>query len=97
MLTNLIIWIILGLIAGWLAGLVMRGGGYGVVGDIILGIIGGIVGGWIMQAVGFSGQGGTVYTILIAILGAVVLTAIFRLITGRSVRGGGSSHIDRAA
>jgi len=90
-------WIIVGLIAGWATGKIMKGSGYGVLGDIILGIIGGIVGGWIMQAVGFSGQGGTIYTILIAILGAVVLTAIFRLITGRNVRGGGRSSIDRAA
>ncbi len=90
-------WIIVGLIAGWATGKIMRGSGYGVLGDIILGIIGGIVGGWIMRAVGFSGQGGTIYTILVAIAGAVILTAIFRLITGRSVRGRDTTHIDRAA
>jgi uncharacterized membrane protein YeaQ/YmgE (transglycosylase-associated protein family) len=90
-------WIIVGLIAGWATGKIMSGSGYGVLGDIVLGIIGGVIGGWIMRAVGFSGQGGLIYTILVAIGGAVVLTAIFRLATGRSVRGGGRSDIDRAA
>lgn len=75
----------------------MRGSGYGVLADIVLGIVGAIIGGWIMRALGFSGQGGTIYTILVAIGGAIVLTAIFRLITGRTVRGGGSSDIRRAA
>lgn len=89
-------WIVVGLIAGWATGKIMRGSGYGVLGDIILGIIGGIIGGWIMRAVGFAGQGGTIYTILVAIGGAIVLTALFRLITGRKVRGG-SSDIRRAA
>lgn len=89
-------WIIVGLIAGWATGKIMRGSGYGVLGDIILGIVGGVIGGWIMRAVGFAGQGGTIYTILVAIAGAVILTAIFRLITGRGVRGG-RSDIDRAA
>ncbi|HET8668782.1 MAG TPA: GlsB/YeaQ/YmgE family stress response membrane protein [Terriglobales bacterium] len=90
-------WIIVGLIAGWATGKIMRGSGYGVLADIVLGIVGAIIGGWIMRALGFSGQGGTIYTILVAIGGAIVLTAIFRLITGRTVRGGGSSDIRRAA
>lgn len=91
-------WIIVGLIAGWATGKIMRGAGYGALGDIILGIIGGIVGGWIMQSLGFSAQGGTIYTILVAILGAVILTAIFRLITGRG-RGGttGTGNLRRVA
>ncbi len=89
-------WIIVGLIAGWATGKIMRGSGYGVLMDIILGIAGGIVGGWIMRAVGFSGQGGTIYTILVAILGAVVLTAIFRLIVGER-RGSGTGGARRAA
>ena len=66
-------WILVGLIAGWAAGKIMKGSGYGTLGDIILGIVGAVVGGWIMQLLGFSGQGGTIYTILIAILGAVIL------------------------
>lgn len=75
-------WIIVGLIAGWATGKIMRGSGYGIFGDIIIGIIGGIIGGWIMRAIGFQGQGGTVYTILVAIGGAIVLTWLYRLITG---------------
>ena len=78
----LVWWIIVGLIAGWATGKLMRGAGYGAVMDIIIGIIGAVVGGWIMQALGFSGQGGMIYTILVAIGGAVLLTWIVRMITG---------------
>jgi uncharacterized membrane protein YeaQ/YmgE (transglycosylase-associated protein family) len=76
-------WIIVGLIAGWATGKIMRGSGYGPVMDIVLGIVGAIIGGWIMRSLGFAGQGGTIYTILVAIGGAIVLTWIVRLITGR--------------
>ncbi len=89
-------WILVGLVAGWATGKIMRGSGYGVLWDIVLGIIGGIVGGWIMQALGFAAQGGTVYTILVAIGGAIVVTAIFRLIVGDRGRGS-STRLDRAA
>jgi len=75
-------WIIVGLIAGWATGKIMKGSGYGVLGDIVIGIIGAVVGGWIMGALGFSSEGGTLYTILVAILGAVILTWLFRLIVG---------------
>ncbi len=74
-------WVIVGLIAGWATGKIMRGAGYGAFMDIILGIVGAVVGGWIMRSLGFAGQGGMVYTILVAIGGAVILTAIIRLIT----------------
>ncbi len=89
-------WIIVGLIAGWATGKIMRGRGYGVLMDIVLGIIGGIVGGWIMRGLGFRGQGGTLYSILVAIGGAVVLTWLVRLISGNHgdrggrIEGGGS-------
>jgi len=75
-------WILVGLIAGWATGKIMKGSGFGVFGDIILGIVGAVIGGWIMQLLGFSGQGGTIYTILIAILGAVILVWILRKIKG---------------
>ena len=81
---SLLWWVIVGLIAGWATGKLMRGSGYGVLMDIVLGIVGAIVGGWIMRALGFAGQGGMVYTILVAIGGAVVLTALIRLISGRT-------------
>jgi uncharacterized membrane protein YeaQ/YmgE (transglycosylase-associated protein family) len=89
-------WIIVGLIAGWATGKIMRGSGYGVLMDIIIGIIGAIVGGWIMRGLGFAGQGGMIYTILVAIGGAIVLTLLFRLIVGGG-RKGGSGDIRRAA
>jgi uncharacterized membrane protein YeaQ/YmgE (transglycosylase-associated protein family) len=77
-------WILVGLVAGWATGKIMKGSGYGVLWDIVLGIVGAIVGGWIMQTLGFAGQGGFIYTVLVAILGAVVVTWIFRLVTRRS-------------
>jgi len=86
-MANVLWWVIVGLIAGWATGKLMRGAGYGVLMDIILGIIGAVVGGWIMQSLGFAGQGGMIYTILVAIGGAVILTAIVRLITGQRSRG----------
>jgi uncharacterized membrane protein YeaQ/YmgE (transglycosylase-associated protein family) len=84
-------WIVVGLIAGWITGKIMRGSGYGALADICLGIIGGVVGGWIMHAIGFSAQGGLIYTIIVAVIGAVILTAIFRAITGRG-RGKGTTE-----
>ena len=84
---QLLWWIIVGLIAGWATGKIMRGSGYGTFVDILVGIAGGIVGGWIMRALGFAGQGGTSYTILVAIGGAIVLTWIYRLLIGNRGRG----------
>jgi uncharacterized membrane protein YeaQ/YmgE (transglycosylase-associated protein family) len=79
MLTNLIWWILVGLIAGWAAGKIMRGGGYGVVVDIILGIVGAVVGGWLLGALGIS-AGGFIGTIVVAIIGAIFLIWLTRLI-----------------
>ena len=79
MLTNLIWWIIVGLIAGWAAGKIMRGGGYGPLMDIILGIVGAVVGGWLMGAIGIY-AGGLIGTIVIAIIGAIFLIWLSRLL-----------------
>jgi uncharacterized membrane protein YeaQ/YmgE (transglycosylase-associated protein family) len=76
-------WIIVGLIAGWITGKIMKGSGYGAIMDIVVGIVGAIVGGFIMRAVGFAGSGGMIYTIIVAVIGAVILTWLLRLITGR--------------
>ena len=76
-------WIIVGLIAGWLAGKIMRGSGYGVIGDILLGIIGAVVGSWLLGFLGIHLRGGLLATILVATLGAVVLVAIARLLKRR--------------
>ena len=63
---GLLYWIVVGLIAGWLAGKVMRGGGYGVVIDIVLGILGGIVGGWVFGMLGLWRGGGILGSIIVA-------------------------------
>jgi uncharacterized membrane protein YeaQ/YmgE (transglycosylase-associated protein family) len=77
----LIWWIIVGLIAGWITGKIMKGSGYGALMDIVVGIVGAIVGGFIMHLIGFAGSGGMIYTIIVAVFGAVVLTLIIRLVT----------------
>jgi len=73
-------WIIVGLIAGWITGKIMKGSGYGAIMDIIIGIIGAVAGGFLMRTFGFAGEGGMIYTIIVAVIGAVILTLIFRLI-----------------
>jgi uncharacterized membrane protein YeaQ/YmgE (transglycosylase-associated protein family) len=78
-ITNLIWWIVVGLIAGWAAGKIMKGGGYGVVIDIVLGIIGAVVGGWLMGLLGIH-AGGFIGTIMVAIVGAVFLIWLTRLL-----------------
>jgi uncharacterized membrane protein YeaQ/YmgE (transglycosylase-associated protein family) len=79
MLTNLIWWIVVGLIAGWAAGKIMKGGGYGVAMDIVLGIVGAVVGGWLLGALGIY-AGGLIGTIVIAIIGAIFLIWLSRLL-----------------
>ncbi len=74
-------WIIVGLIAGFITGKLMKGNGFGAVGDIVVGIVGAIVGGFIMRTLGFAGQGGMLYTIFVAVIGAILLTLLLRLIT----------------
>ncbi len=86
MLTALIFWIVVGLIAGFLASVVMRGGGYGIVGDIIVGIVGALIGGFIMNALGFSTGGNIIWSIVVAFIGACILIAILRLISGGTRR-----------
>ncbi len=74
-------WILVGLIAGWLAGKVSRGRGFGCIANIILGLVGAILGGWIFTKLGILG-GGLIYSIAAATLGAIVLVAIARLFAG---------------
>ena len=73
-------WIVVGLIAGFITGKLMKGSGFGTIGDIVVGIVGAIVGGFIMRAAGFADQGGLIYTIIVAVIGAVILTLLLRLI-----------------
>jgi uncharacterized membrane protein YeaQ/YmgE (transglycosylase-associated protein family) len=76
----MIYWLIVGLIAGWLAGLVMKGGGYGILVDILLGIVGGWLGGWIFGRLGIWPAGGMIGSIVVAFVGAVILVWITRLL-----------------
>jgi uncharacterized membrane protein YeaQ/YmgE (transglycosylase-associated protein family) len=77
---GILAWIIVGLIAGWAAGKVMKGGGYGVLMDIVLGILGGLFGGWLFGALGIWQGGGMIGSIIVAFIGAVILVGITRLI-----------------
>jgi uncharacterized membrane protein YeaQ/YmgE (transglycosylase-associated protein family) len=78
---GLIAWIVVGLLAGWLAGVVMKGSGYGLVGDLIIGLIGALIGGFLA---GFfiTGSVGLIGSIVVAFIGAVVLVAIVRAVSG---------------
>ena len=81
-------WIVVGLIAGFLAGVVVKGGGYGCIGDIVVGVIGGVLGGFIASYffhVGDPMSGINPTSILIAFLGAVLLLLVLRLLAGRRV------------
>ena len=77
---GVISWIVVGLIAGWLAGQVMKGSGYGVLVDIVLGILGGVVGGWIFGMLGIWPGGGLIGSIVVAFVGAVILVSITRVL-----------------
>lgn len=75
---SLIYIILVGFVAGWATGKIMKGSGYGVLMDILLGIAGGIVGTFVMSLLGFYSSGGLIPGILVAILGAVILVALAR-------------------
>jgi uncharacterized membrane protein YeaQ/YmgE (transglycosylase-associated protein family) len=77
---GLIIWLIVGAIAGWLAGMVVKGGGFGLIGDIIVGIVGGLIAGWLLPQLGIVIGGGVIGSIIDAFIGAVILLIIIRLI-----------------
>jgi uncharacterized membrane protein YeaQ/YmgE (transglycosylase-associated protein family) len=81
---GIISWILLGLVAGWLAGKIMKGRGFGVVGDIIVGIIGAFIGGFVGSMVlGWDVTGFNFGSIVLATLGAMVLIGILKAIPGK--------------
>ena len=83
---GLLAWIVVGLIAGWLASQVMRGGGYGLIGDIIVGIVGAVIGGFLAATLlnmPDAVNGINVTSILVAFVGAVILIALLRAVSGR--------------
>jgi uncharacterized membrane protein YeaQ/YmgE (transglycosylase-associated protein family) len=79
---GLIGWLLIGLIAGWLAGKIARGQGFGCIGDILLGLIGSVIGGWIFTKLGIVHSNTFLFSLAAATVGAVVLVAIGHLIFG---------------
>lgn len=78
---GIIIWLIIGGVAGWLAGLIVRGGGFGILGDIVVGIIGSVLFGWLFGAMGYGVGAGVIGSIIASTIGAVILIFILRLVT----------------
>ena len=76
----LIIWLVVGAIAGWLAGMVVKGSGYGLIGDIVVGILGGLFAGWLLPQVGVVIGSGMIAAIIDAFIGAVILLIALRLV-----------------
>jgi uncharacterized membrane protein YeaQ/YmgE (transglycosylase-associated protein family) len=81
---GLIAWIIIGLIAGFLAGKIMRGGGYGIVSDIIIGLIGALIGGFVANLIIPNAQFGLIGSIIVSLIGACLFIWLIRMFTGAS-------------
>ncbi|HEV8613067.1 MAG TPA: GlsB/YeaQ/YmgE family stress response membrane protein [Gemmatimonadales bacterium] len=80
MTTNQWIWFLLvGIVAGWLAGKVMRGAGYGLIGDLVVGVLGALLGGWLFGKLGIAIGGGLLGAVITAFVGALILVWILRL------------------
>ena len=77
---GIIAWLVIGAVAGWLAGKVVQGGGFGLVIDIVVGIVGAIIGGWLAGVMGINFGGGFISSIIIAVIGAVLLLFVLRLV-----------------
>jgi uncharacterized membrane protein YeaQ/YmgE (transglycosylase-associated protein family) len=77
---SLLWFLVVGLVAGWLAGMLVKGGGFGVIGDLVVGVIGAFLGGWLFSTLGASAGGGLLGSIIVATVGAVVLLFIVRLV-----------------
>jgi uncharacterized membrane protein YeaQ/YmgE (transglycosylase-associated protein family) len=79
MIESLIIFLLIGAVAGWLAGQIMGSGGFGLVGDVIVGVIGAVIGGWLFGVLGIA-AGGIIGAIICATVGAIILIVILRAI-----------------
>ena len=80
-------WVFVGIVAGWLAGQITKGSGFGLLGDLLLGLVGAVVGGWLYGFVASPAEpSGLVGSIVVATIGAVVLILVVRMVGGRSVR-----------
>ena len=76
----LLIWLLIGAIAGWLAGVVVKGGGFGLPGDILVGIVGAVIGGWLFGQLGIFVGAGIVGAIIAATVGAIVLLLVIKVL-----------------
>lgn len=83
---SLFAFLVVGLIAGWLAGIIMREGGLGLIGDIVVGVIGAVIGGYIFSALGISSGDSWIGWIFTALVGAVILLFVVNLVSGGSRR-----------
>ncbi len=79
---GLVMWLIVGLVAGFLASRVMSGGGYGLIGDIVVGVVGAFLGGWVAGLLGIGGSYGLIGSIVIAFIGACILIAVLHAVSG---------------
>ena len=77
---GIIVWLIIGAIAGWLAGRLVKGGGFGLVGDIVVGIVGAVIGGWLAGTLGIHIGSGFISSVITAVIGAVILLVLLRVI-----------------
>ena len=77
---GIIAWLVIGVIAGWLAGKIVEGAGFGLIVDIIVGIVGALIGGWLAGVLGINIGGGLISSIIVAVIGAVILLFVLRLI-----------------
>jgi uncharacterized membrane protein YeaQ/YmgE (transglycosylase-associated protein family) len=77
---SIIVWLIVGAIAGWLAGLIVKGGGFGLLGNIVIGIIGAVVAGWLLPQLGIGLGTGIVSAIINSVIGGVIVLVIISLI-----------------
>lgn len=80
MVESVIAWLIVGAIAGWLAGLIVKGGGFGLLGNIVIGIIGAVVAGWLLPQLGINLGTGIVRAIINAVIGGIIVLVIIALI-----------------
>ena len=79
-LETILIWLLVGAVAGWLAGMIVKGGGFGLIGDIVVGIVGAFIGGWLLPQLGVSLGGGIIGVIATATIGAVILVVLLKLV-----------------
>jgi uncharacterized membrane protein YeaQ/YmgE (transglycosylase-associated protein family) len=77
---GIIVWLIIGALAGWIAGSLVKGGGFGLIGDIVVGVVGAFIGGWLSGVLGISIGSGFIASLIVATAGAVILIVVLRMI-----------------